>query len=512
MPPTTATAPKPTKPAKKPAAKKPEREKVYPTPQVIEARGDDAITVDKMKELLGWTEEKETEEFGEDFFLLDGWGKKVRLTKNDHNRPWNREWSLELAQKLLSKHWRFNYETFQVGEFGNVISGQHRGIGLVFAEQIRNGAPLFGGDQSAYWADYWPGEVTLETLLVLGASESADVIATLDNVKTRTFADCLYTDPTVFPKDNPKDRKTLCTMVNHTIRFLWERMGADKNATHQRRTNNESFDFFRTHPHLAKAIEFIFRVDKKKALNIKELVSQSMAAGMLYLMGADGPKTDGDDYRQAVLMGEQSEKKIDWAMWDSAKDFWTRVVVEWTKIAENDTEGSAAKEEAGFWPLKEAIANLNDLDGGFMSTKIERMALLGIAWKLFKEGEEMDCENNLFINFTPPDKHGARHMELSEYPILSPIDMGEELSTPAVDETPDDATGETGDTGGVDDPDALTDEDREALGDEEDDPAEIKARAAAEKKRGLAATLDDQPAPVKAAAEQIKAAAIARKK
>jgi hypothetical protein len=216
------------------------------------------ITVAKGKEILLWEAEKEyaarvkasnpaykdveitfPKEFPAHF--RDEEGNLVRCWNNCKNRWFDEPRARLYAQEILQRNWAgpstfpgetVNGETIVIGRTGIVLSGQHRLIGLVLAFQ------MWLGKNKLHWQKYWQEEPFLESLIVTGVSEHPCIVRTLDNVKSRTLADTLYTsevfDGLTLPEANgetqrtlrPKERMELARMLDSAVDLLWKRTGA----------------------------------------------------------------------------------------------------------------------------------------------------------------------------------------------------------------------------------------------------------------------------------------------
>ncbi len=377
------------------------------------------ITVAKMAKLLGWETEPEyttrmLKEFpdmkpeaamyGSDYLLRDVNGYKVRCWNNCRNRPFDEGHAKKLAQDLLQRNWAgfvaselkwyelhkdlastkdwlgklngkgevqlpemtINGETIIIGRTGQVESGQHRGVALMLAEQIRL-------KQKGRWEANWPDEVILESLVVCGVSESPKNIQTLDNVKPRTLADIFYTSP-LFNDLEVMERRECSRMLDRAVAFLWKRTGM-KQEMYQ--THSESQAFVEAHIRILDCLAHIFQENKDRVISNLRL-SAGECAGAMYLMGCC--KSDGENYHIARKEGRVSEKSLNWETWDDAREFWVML----GKDAKKD--GSAPG------PITKALTALVDIEDGSTGRAIEKYAILAKAWKLFLAKEEMTVE------------------------------------------------------------------------------------------------------------------------
>lgn len=354
-----------------PVAKKPspkgkeqpiaERKVLYPKIEVEQAVGKNAVTVERMKELLGW-EELEEKESGGVPELKQLCGKNVALRNNVKNRPLSTSWLLTLRQEHLQKRWRFNGETIVIGRTGMTMSGQHRGLSLILAEIARQ--------DKFHWKDALPEPLTMETLIVYGVPEDDDTFKTLNCGKPSTLDEVLFRSE-VFEKFKPKDRRTCSRMTAYAIKLLWDRTGAKDDPFAPRRTHGESLDFLARHPRLLRAVKHIYEENKVqkdddgKALPapIGRYVSPGYASAMLYLMGSS--TSDVDKYGTA---DPPSEHLLDWENWDKATEFWTLL-------------GASSSDMR---PISNAIAALSNPDTGAPGgSRDEKLGIVCQAWEQF---------------------------------------------------------------------------------------------------------------------------------
>jgi hypothetical protein len=333
-PETTSTA-KPTsaKPKGRKKAATIERPVKYPTrtAEVRLVETGNPIDAALAKELLGW---EELEDSADNYLLVDEDGKKIQCVNNAHNRPFNETWARTLAQDILNGHWRDNGEAIVIGKSGQVLSAQHRLVGLVLADQ------LWRGKNAPHWKSKSSTPPVIESTLSLGVSEEPATIRTLDNVRPRTLSDVLYTEENVFGKLSATARKEAIRNLDYAIRFLWNRTGQGNpsyGSFTSYRTHSESLDFFHRHPHLAQIVEHITGINerpKAKDENGKVVTgpapitqvagSAGVAAGIEYLAGCSASDEDQvAAYHQAEPPSEKKGKKdlLDWSLLEKALAF-----------------------------------------------------------------------------------------------------------------------------------------------------------------------------------------------
>lgn len=345
----------------------PPAELAYPQVEVREYHGRGGaglgpLTGAKAREYLGWEAETDAVKFGDDYLLRDEYGAKVRCLNNTRNRPLAEAWARTLAQDILRGHWRLNGETVVIGQTGQVLSAQHRMIGLVLAEQMWDRDPHW--KKAGPWKD---GPPTIEIIAVLGVDESGDTTKTLDNVKPRTLEDVLYTDVDLFGKLPPKDRRAMAGVLAYAVKLLWHRAGRDVDAYAPRRTHSESVEFITRHPKLVEMCRHVFEENQNAPppYSASASVSPGTMAGLAYLMAAS--QSDGDKYRAG---NPPSEKRLDMTMLEKAQEFVSLF-------------GSGAAELAA---VRQAIAALHGESGERTPRREEREAVFVNAWNLWSTG------------------------------------------------------------------------------------------------------------------------------
>lgn len=422
---------------------------LYPELKVVIRQGDNALTAKEFKEIIGWTVEDGTNKFGDDYVLKDMNGEKVRLTRNHGNRNFNEPWAITLAQDQLNKRWALNGETIVIGKKGNVLSGQHRGVGLILAEQESQ------GKNAEHWREKWGDKpVSMECIIVYGVDESPTVTRTLDNVRPRTLGDVLFSDPTMFGREPAKERNKLVKMVDNAVRTLWHRMGADLGAFSPRRTHSEALDFIQRHPHVLRAVKHIHQEDKEQKAS-RELLGPGTNAAFLYLMGCSNG--EGERYHAARMEGNANEKKLDWSMWDKACEFWTAVIKEFSGATSPGVK-------SGMEGVRLAKAKLLDEETGpGYVTRSDMTSILINAWKRFILGLDVTCEA---CELNVVDDGGIKKVR------HTPLEIGGPDLPPPAEEPKDDKDDDKG-------PTEPTQEDRDMVepGEEHDPSADAGADA-----------------------------------
>lgn len=390
--PATSPAPKKAGPKPKTAAERPLK---YPEYQsVLYATGTDLgpITVELIKEWLGWETESEYAErvaretpgakaskitFGNNYHFTDVLGNKIRCRNNGRNRPFDTDRSLALAQELLHRNWAgptcfpgetVNGEAFVFSRTGECHNGQKRGAALVFAAQMY--------DRDEHWRELWPdGPPVMDSQVTFGVSDREEIVRTIDCAAERTEADMFYSMD-IFAALDPKDRRECSKATQEAVDLLWARTGAKNQLWTKYKTNAEAKLFVDRHPTLMRCIKHCFEENKDRAFhNVR--TKTGVAAGLMYLMAASA--ADGDSYRSAE---PRVETGLDLSLFDKASDFWVTAAVA-SPVTENP-----------FDPLFKAISKLIDDEAG----ADERIATLWKAWCAFRDKNQVTA-NDLELEY-----------------------------------------------------------------------------------------------------------------
>src|SRR5690606_21493596 len=166
-------------------AKLPKREVIYPEVELNLCAGEESLTAEQAKALLGWQEESENIKLRSNEFvplIKNHLGIKVRLNHNLTNRPLYSGIVDKLMQEILNGNWRFNGEPIIVGNTGMILDGQHTLISLILAAAKWH-------EKSGQYKDKWKTEPTIDKLIVYGVSEEDSVVNTINTGKERSFYD-----------------------------------------------------------------------------------------------------------------------------------------------------------------------------------------------------------------------------------------------------------------------------------------------------------------------------------
>lgn len=460
--------------------KKKERDVVYPKYEVrlccnptpdadgVEQEYDGPITVAMAKELLGWETDdeyvlrmlkedpnrKEKKLRETDFLLKDRHGNKIRCFNNTLNRPFDLNWSKKIAQDILTEDYEMNGEDIIIGRTGLVLSGQHRLVGLVIAYE------MWLANQKCY-KDHWVDvEPYIESVVFFGAREDQKVLKTYDNVKPRSLSDTIYTSP-IFANLGSADKKRCSVMMDQAVDFLWRRLDATSNKFVEHQTHSASLDFLERHQkHLVSAVKHIYDVDKGDTetgfpLSVTLGLNAGRTAAMLFLMGSSGTDEEkAENYHS--INSPKKESQLDWTRWDRALSFWSDVCQgreQGTKVVEGKTVPNFVLPD---WveEYRKALADLCNENWVGTINDNEKAAVTSLAWATYVEGDEFFTSDSIVPEITIDKERNKRVM--TDPPVFGYHDKG-----PVV-----------------------------VKKDPEVSPAEVAARAAAEKERGLTAMLD----------------------
>jgi len=358
------------------------RKTLYDKPSVKLCTGDQAITVNRAKELLHWQEEPEDATFENDYLLRDRSKRKVRCHNNIRNRPFYRKIAEKLAQEILRGNWHFNMEPIIIGLTGLIISGQHRLIALILA------VDMFNEDRDAY--PFWESEPTLNIIINFGCSEEDEVVNTIDTGKPRSLGDVLYRS------DHLKgfkavERKRVARMIDYAVRLLWVRTEADPDNPVVR-THSESMNFVERHPRILPCVEHVLEEESGKEKRLSRLMSPGALVGFMYLMASS--KTDPDVYHE-----ERNEENINFDLWDKASDF---VVL----LATSDKA------------IRGILTAIGNLEGGGSFT--ERSVIIINGWHHYVAGTKITAANVKPKYIKTEDGF----MTVTDAPVVGGIDAG----------------------------------------------------------------------------------------
>lgn len=372
------------------------RPTVYPEPHCLFMEGDQCLTSDQAKELLGWQQEDDKNPFGANY-LFKHEGVKIRCSNNISNRPIYMPNIAKLKQEMLRNRWVLNGEPVILDTTGMILNGQHTLIALVFATAEYEKHP-----------DRYPeldGPPKIDKLLVTGIDGSDHVVNTMDTCKPRSLMDVVYRAH-YFDKLPSSAQRQAAKMTEHAIRLLWQRTGTHSSPFSVKQTHSESIDFLERHLRLLECVSHIYHEDDATK-KIGKYLSTGYASAVLFLM-ATSTSSSEEYYGQDT----PSEKSLDFARWDKACEFFVLLA-------------SGSKELA---PVVNAIAQLTE-EGS--TSPMERLAVVIKAWNCFVEGTPITpARIKLKFEVTETDRH------LAETPLIGGIDVGEDGLDVATKEDP----------------------------------------------------------------------------
>jgi len=419
------------------------RELLYDTPlTVARILGSEKgpLTIEDIKKFLGWETEgdfitrmlqsnptlKKTEDglvdkqgrsVPFDFLFIDEEGNKIICWHNVRNRPFDEAHARKLAQDMLNGHWQFNGEAIIISQYGTILSGQHRLIGAVLAEQMRI------GKNKNHWESIGRTEpVTLETTVVFGVKDEADVIKTLDNVKQRTLADTIFTSDIFKDLTDRNDRKDCSRALDSAIDFLWKRTNAGESQFTKYQTHSESQDFLARHPKLTHAVRHLFEENKGRYRGISKVhLAPGVCSGACYLQAASNTE------ETTKYLEHRSEKYLDMGLWNKAKEFYVELVAahaQWQEWFDKPQHKGEPKGRKPLWYLVEALLLLQDEDSLTGGREAEKMYVLAKAWDSYRTGKAPPRDTLIISGHVLKHSMIGGVMKLDERPLFGGIDQG----------------------------------------------------------------------------------------
>jgi hypothetical protein len=196
---------------------------------------------------------------------------------------------------------------------------------------------------------------------------------------------------------NSSERRECFRMSSGAIDLLWDRTGA-AHSDCVGETQSEHIDFLKHHPRLIECVKHLFEQDKEREIS-KLRLHTGQCAAMMYLMASSA--SDIDAYRNS---NPPSEKQLSWQNWDKAEEFWTLIAARNKRLV----------------PVYDALRALVDENAGGGSRRIEKLAVVAKAWRLFRDQEKI-TKKALALKYEE-DVNGIRR--LVEQPSVGGIDLG----------------------------------------------------------------------------------------
>lgn len=269
------------------------------------AQSEGPLNVETAKQYLGWAEETENVKFKNDYLFKDRDGNKVRCHNNVTNRPFDPNLAQQWMHEILAGHWKMNGETIIIDKLALIHNGQHRLIGLVWAEQERKKNP------KKYPA--WKGPVWMPSIFVVGVEYDDATINTIDTGKPRTMSDVIYRCP-FFEDMVSRERKKAAKICEFSVKTLWWRTGAKDRSFSPRASHADSLQFIEQHPTILDCVKFVWEENGGAERKLERWISLGMASGLLYLMMTSA--TDEGEYND-----NPTEESVDFANREKAEQF-----------------------------------------------------------------------------------------------------------------------------------------------------------------------------------------------
>ena len=344
------------------------------------------VTVVKYKqavELLGLQVAAEEKPFEEPFTKICD-GRTVVCTNNTKNRPFNQKRSIELALIILSNQWVMNGEPIIVGEYGQVLNGQHRLFAIVFAYWM---IMCDTEGQFSISAD----DLEIQTFMVLGISEDPKVVNTMDTGRRRSTSDAIIASGLL---DDYKPSKGIAKLASkgleNCLRWLWPRIHVESESFTTKRNHLDSIQFLRDHPRLIELVVSLSKVQAKKRAVTEAcgIGSFGLVCGLAYLMATN--LTDPAKYN-----GKGETCNYD--AWDKSFEFWMAI----------------AESEKIMLPMNGKMGDARRNCGGF-GVDYCMLQLWIQAWKCFSQEDKID-KAKIKLRWSKPDEDGFKTCLTEEF-------------------------------------------------------------------------------------------------
>jgi hypothetical protein len=324
---------------------------------------ENGIGEDKAKELLGWQEVKN----GDNFDLKDRKGNKVILRNNAKNRPIYKSNYETLTNEMLNGRWVFNGEPIIVGKSGSILNGQHTLIAIIFACQDHERYVSEGKESILSFSGKF------HKVIIRGISEENNVVDTMDTCKLRSFSDVVFRSKK-FRSYKTADRKRVSRVIEFCVKFMWSRMGYSIDEFKGvKKTNCAMSEFLESHPSIENYAKIVYEMEEGKEKKLSYLAPLGTLSGCMYLMASSG--TAFEDYHG-------DEKSIDLSLEKESISFMEKI--------------SNSKE---LIELRKYLVRM--LESGDSSLP-SRIAVVSNAWGLWVEGEKI-TEDNISLKFEKDD-------------------------------------------------------------------------------------------------------------
>ncbi|KKN88445.1 hypothetical protein LCGC14_0250080 [marine sediment metagenome] len=259
--------------------------------------GIELVTAKRAKKLLGWKEEADDEDFGSSFLYRGLNKKKVRCANVLSNRPFRLAIAKRYANEILRGKWKLNGESVIIDRLGQVQDAQHRLVGLVLAEDMRQ-------DDEEKWGEK---SVAIETIIVLGIEESKGVVDTLNLGLKRSLKDVLFRNQEIVPDENSNVKKKLSGVLAGAVRLAWLYGSGRKVSDAPHFPHSEALDFLADNPDIVLTAERITDLndsgDEKN--RISSYITLAYATGLAYLMEEARSEEDSTEFWTAFADGSK---------------------------------------------------------------------------------------------------------------------------------------------------------------------------------------------------------------
>lgn len=416
-------------------------------------QGAGRLTVEKAKELIGWTvvgpsskgQKGTGDSYTGPFHCRDVEGNKILLANNATNRPFRPGLAKRYGNDMLRRKWFLNGESIVFDWRGQCQSGQHRLVGFIMAEEMRRKGAA-GDSRYAWIARHWKGPIVIDALVVRGISDESQVIDSIDQGQKRTLGDVIYRaelfgDPKdLGPMGDAKviasdaTMRKLANILGGAARLVWLRAGGRTVSTAPHFPVSEAMEFISSHEKLKDIVLAVFNLDggtKMGGGKISRYLPMGYASGLWYLMAVSG--SDPEAYELGVRDGRGAES-LDFSMETNAKLFWEKLA-----SGLNMTDGDP------IYVVREA---LRGMDKGSADSRDEVVGMIIKAFNLWLDGVDKKGEykgrkvtpKDLKVRRIPDDQG---RLKLAEDPRLGGIDIegkdnDEEIIDDFVDEVPED--------------------------------------------------------------------------
>lgn len=384
------------------------------------------LNAEDAKEWLGW---EQVENSGT-AMLTDHYGNKIRLWRNQTNRPVDMKWVEELVQIILDGHWEMNWAPFKISKYRNVTQGQHRLIAMILAQQ-----KLDDPKEKAHWEENgWKNKrIACGCFFVVGVEEDGKMTMTEDFTRPRTTSDVIYCDKRFFAKELQlvDQRIKFCKIASASIDKLWDRTGRSSAVFSALQTPGGSVDFLLNHPSVEEAVKVVVKKDGEGGGKGKVTYYTSLghAAALLYLMASSKSnyrEYAGDRREKVLLLNPKSKyltdategvgtgeknvagNDISESLWDKAQGYWGCLAT--------PTDGVAAVRR--FIESRKGNLQTSDIE----ITDDERVAAVLKGWIAYSNGQTKLASEHVKPKYLKNNDYPDG--KLDEYPSIGGIDKG----------------------------------------------------------------------------------------